>query len=90
MELNTGRVVISAAGHDKGGLFAVVKAEERCVYIADGKERKISRPKRKNIRHIRATLEVISPEEMTDKKLRRKLNELRKNVRQSGESESLV
>ena len=76
MEITTGRVVISSAGHDKGRFMLVVGADGDRILLADGKERKLEHPKKNNIRHIRATLCTIEPEGLTDKKLRKTLNEL--------------
>jgi ribosomal protein L14E/L6E/L27E len=53
--LRRAAVVRSAAGRDKGRLLAVVQAEKACVFVCDGKERPLSRPKRKNVRHIMPT-----------------------------------
>ena len=76
MEFASGMVVISSAGHDSGGWFVVTGADGRYVYIADGKERKLDSPKKKNIRHIRRTLHTICTQDLTDKKLRKTLNAL--------------
>ena len=76
MEITTGRVVISSAGHDKGRFMLVVGADGDRILLADGKERKLEHPKKKNIRHIRATERTIEPEGLTDKKLRKTLNEM--------------
>lgn len=75
MELVKGSVVRSAAGHDKGGFFAVVTLDGGYVYIADGRERLLSHPKKKNIRHIRPTKGIIDLEGITDKGLRNILKE---------------
>ncbi|MBS7370080.1 MAG: KOW domain-containing RNA-binding protein [Oscillospiraceae bacterium] len=74
MEISKGTVVISSAGHDKGQWFVVTGADGGYVFIADGKERKLLSPKKKNIKHIRVTSRVIPEGEMTDRKLRRALN----------------
>ena len=78
MEILTGRVVISSAGHDKGRFMLVVGADGDRVLVADGKERKLGHPKKKNIRHVRITESTIEPEGLTDKKLRKMLNEISK------------
>ena len=70
MKLLKGSVVRAAAGRDGGKYFAVVKAEEKYCFIADGKSRKLSAPKRKNIKHIRITDSMIDLNDITDKKLR--------------------
>jgi hypothetical protein len=45
-------LALSVAGHDKGRLYIVLERNETSVLLADGKRRKISAPKRKNIKHV--------------------------------------
>ena len=71
--IETGMVVISSAGRDGGGWFA----DGGYVYIADGKERRLLSPKKKNIRHVRRTGSRIELSGLTDKGLRRALRLLR-------------
>lgn len=75
MNLLQGSVIKSIAGHDKNCYFVVVKVEDGYVYIADGKERKLEKPKRKNIKHIMVTSKKFDYKDITNKKLRRLLNE---------------
>ena len=49
MDITTGMVIISAAGHDKGQWFLVTGVDGRYAYLADGKERKLAAPKKKNV-----------------------------------------
>lgn len=70
MEFETGNVVISKAGRDKGYFMAVVEANADTVTVADGKERPLSRPKRKNPKHLQKTNFKVDFEQLTDKKLR--------------------
>lgn len=77
MEIKTGSVIISSAGHDKGRFMLVVGADGGRVLVADGKERKLAAPKRKNIRHIQGTWGSIELEGLTDKKLRQTLIRMR-------------
>lgn len=65
-----GRVVTAAAGKERNGLFVVVDADEQYLYIADGRKRKLSKPKRKNPKHLRFTDLTIGMDQITDKKLR--------------------
>jgi ribosomal protein L14E/L6E/L27E len=66
-----GTVVRSAAGHDKNRFYVIVKSEAGYVWIADGKERKLEKPKRKNPRHVAFTNTVLELAEVTsNKKLR--------------------
>ena len=53
VKLLKGSVVRAEAGRDGGGYFAVVGFDEKYCFIADGKSRKLDKPKRKNIKHIR-------------------------------------
>ena len=52
MEITSGCVVRSRAGHDKGRVYAVVAVENGFASVADGGLRKLARPKRKNVRHL--------------------------------------
>lgn len=76
MNVLQGSVVKSTAGHDKGSYFVVLRTEDGYVFIADGKERKLEACKRKNAKHIEVTSSVIELHEITNKKLRKLLNEL--------------
>jgi ribosomal protein L14E/L6E/L27E len=53
-----GQIVYSKAGRDKGRAFAVVKSEGGYLYLADGKLRKIEKPKKKKIMHIQKTGDI--------------------------------
>ena len=70
MKLQIGSVVRANAGRDKEKFFVVTGKAEGYVLIADGKERKLAKPKRKNPRHISATGSMIDINDITDKKLR--------------------
>ena len=75
MKLLKGSVVRAAAGRDGGGYFVVTDADKKYCFIADGKSRKLVKPKRKNIKHIRVTDSMIDLNDITDKKLRNILKE---------------
>ncbi len=70
MKLQKGSIVKADAGRDCGGYFVVVLTEDDYCYIADGKSRRLEKPKRKNIKHIRTTNSVTDLNNITDKKLR--------------------
>ena len=75
--LEQGRVVRSLRGRDKGSLLAVMRVEGGRVYVCDGKERPIDRPKAKNIRHIELTAFTVTQEEMlANGRLRRALGRI--------------
>lgn len=71
-----GSVVKSLAGRDQGRYFVAVAAEDRFVFIADGKKHKLCSPKRKNVKHISPTCSEIDITGMTDKKLKKLLSGL--------------
>ena len=77
--LEKGQVVRSAAGHDKDSCYVVVRVEpDGFCAIADGKRRKLERPKRKNPRHLRPTREWVELTDIaSDRALRRLLASLR-------------
>lgn len=70
MKLAKGSVVKAEAGRDSGGFFVVTDVSEGFCSIADGRSRKLDKPKRKNIKHIRTTDSMIELNDITDKKLR--------------------
>ena len=70
--LERGTVVRSSAGRDKGSLLAVMQQEENRVFVCDGKERPIDRPKSKNIRHVQATGFSVTESELETKRALRK------------------
>lgn len=75
MDLKKGTVVISRAGRDKGHALAVVGTEDGYVLVADGKERPLARPKKKNPMHLAATNKTVEVESVSDKALRHSLRE---------------
>ena len=71
MTLKAGSVVYVMAGRDKHRFCAVVRLEPNEAFIADGRARKLEKPKRKNLLHLRPTKTVLEDAQMrTDKQLR--------------------
>ncbi|MFP4661210.1 MAG: RNA-binding protein [Halanaerobiales bacterium] len=60
-QYSLGEIVESRTGRDKGKYYIIVDIEEdnNYVYLSDGELRRIKHPKRKNIKHLRFTGEVI-------------------------------
>ena len=52
MNDTNGSIVLATAGRDQDGLFFVVGQADGFLLLADGKRRKLERPKRKNPRHL--------------------------------------
>ena len=49
-------VVISTAGHDKGEIFYVIATDDQFLYLANGKDRTLDKPKRKKRKHVQKVL----------------------------------
>ena len=77
-DMKKGMVVISKSGRDKGRSFVVFETDDRYVWLADGKLRKIEAPKKKNIKHLQKTNMFIEIESITgNKSLNKRLLQLR-------------
>ena len=80
-DLTIADVVKSTAGRDEGYLFYVLGTDGAYLLLADGKMRRIEKPKRKKIKH---TVKVLRSETRVAEKLRlgdKVLNsELRKDL----------
>ena len=71
-----GRIVCSRAGRDKGSFMVVVGEEEGALFVCDGKERPLEKPKLKNPKHLAVTNTILKKEQfLSNKSLRRALNE---------------
>lgn len=77
MNIVKGSVVKSLAGRDQDRYYVAVSVEDRFILVADGKWHKLDSPKKKNVKHISPTGMTIAAENMTDKKLRKLLFELK-------------
>lgn len=66
----TGQIVRSLAGHDQGSLYYVVGEEGEYLLLANGKQRKVSSPKRKKLRHTETLGALSLKTELTDGRLR--------------------
>jgi ribosomal protein L14E/L6E/L27E len=75
VNIQIGSPVIGLAGRDKGSLFVAVGISGGFVYIADGRKRKLEKPKRKNVKHISPVGTPIEVGGLTNKSIRRLINE---------------
>lgn len=77
MQIKQGMIVNSDAGHDQNRFYIVVKVDCEYAYIADGKRRKLEKPKRKNFCHLKKTNTILNVElYQSNQKIRRVLHEL--------------
>lgn len=51
-EYGTGCLTRSLAGHDKGTYYIIVREDAHYVYLADGRLKPVSKPKRKKKMHV--------------------------------------
>ncbi|OPZ93348.1 MAG: 50S ribosomal protein L14e [Firmicutes bacterium ADurb.Bin419] len=88
MNLTLGQIVYSKAGRDKGNKFIVVDIiDEAFVMISDGDLRRIENAKKKKIKHLENTGEVIlSLSDKLEKKVRVSNSEIRKALSDKDEA----
>lgn len=68
----------SKAGHDKGSLYLIVKAEPEYVYLADGRRRPLSKPKKKKWKHIQIIKQMPehwNPDQKNDDDIKRAIKQ---------------
>ena len=88
MRFEKAQIVRSLSGHDSGALFCVMDMDGDRLLLADGKRRRVSSPKRKNVRHVASvgswehpTLEKVrAGQQIGDRELRAVLAEIRDNM----------
>ena len=85
MDIARSDIVKATAGRDRGKLFFVLAVEGEYLLLADGKTRRLERPKRKKRKHVvfQARYDCRTAEKIRDGE---KLNnsELRKTLAQFG------
>ncbi|MGN0497780.1 MAG: hypothetical protein ACI4F6_01745 [Acutalibacteraceae bacterium] len=69
MDFERGLVVRAKCGRDKNRFFVVISCEREYAYIADGKTRRLEKPKRKNLKHLFVTDTVIPESSLNTNKL---------------------
>lgn len=88
MEISKSDIVLSAAGHDAGKLFYVIDTDGVYVSLVNGKDRKVEKPKRKKLKHVRKVLrpdsilaaKIRSGEKILNSELRRELAEISRQI----------
>lgn len=74
MDIVKGSVVRAKAGRDKDSYFVVLDVLDKFALIADGKSRKLEKPKKKNLNHLEATKTVITQNLETNRKIKKALS----------------
>ena len=55
-DINISDVVVSTAGRDSGEWFYVISEDPIFLYLANGKDRSLDKPKRKKRKHVQKVL----------------------------------
>ena len=66
--MKIGQIVFSKAGRDKGKALSIISSDASGVFVVDGKERPLERPKLKNPKHLVITGYCLSEEEYRSNK----------------------
>ena len=81
MDIVKSNIVKSTAGRDEGDLFFVLDTQEEFLLLADGKSRRVEKPKKKKRKHVSFAGEshsvvadkIRSSEKITNSELRKAL-----------------
>ncbi len=74
--LSAEQIVLSLKGHDQNRFFVITKVEDGFCWVANGKQRPLEHPKRKNPRHLQATGHTMALAGLSNRQLRRGLRQL--------------
>ena len=66
--MKIGQIVFSKAGRDKDKALTVISSNDSEVFVVDGKERPLERPKLKNPKHLKVPGYCLSEEEYRSNK----------------------
>ena len=80
-DINISDVVVSTAGRDQGEWFYVIDADPIYLFLANGKDRSLDKPKRKKRKHVQKVLrsetrvaaKLLSGDKVLNGELRRDL-----------------
>lgn len=99
MSCQAGMIVRVNAGRGAGRFLLVTAVDGKDLFLADGEGIKLSKPKRKNPKHVQATKQIVPLDGLTDAALRKvlalmqpehiaqsRLNETRKEVTEDVEA----
>lgn len=77
MSIVRGSIVRAKAGREKDGFFVVLSVESGYAYIADGRTRKIEKPKKKKLIHLSPANKVYEGSFETNPQIKRILNDFK-------------
>ena len=71
LEYQIGQVVYSKSGHDQGDVQMICAIEGDYLLLADGRRRKLEKPKRKKKKHVQLIKESFDIQGATDVDIKR-------------------
>jgi ribosomal protein L14E/L6E/L27E len=82
--IDVGDLVLNLNGRDAGGYYLVLGADGAYLTLADGRSRKLEKPKRKKAKHVRrvfrsgdrTAVKLRNGERVTNAELRRAIEEI--------------
>ncbi len=82
LKTHIGEFVYVIAGRDKGKCFIILSADDKYVYLCNGKGRKVTTPKKKSVKHISFTGEksdfikgkAFENKEITNNEIKREIS----------------
>lgn len=88
MDIHPGEFVYATKGRDMGKCFIVITAKDNYLYLCDGKNRKVSNPKKKKIKHVESTgvydefivNRLLGENELTNKEVRYSLSKFKSDT----------
>lgn len=90
-------IVFSLAGHDRGRAYIVLKTDGAFALLIDGRTRKLTNPKRKNLKHLclgkAGTAELaewLTAGKATDSAIRKELAKFRSEAGMTEEGRQFV
>lgn len=74
--MKAGSIVVATAGKDRGRQFLVLEVKDGMAYIANGRRRKVQKPKKKSLKHLKLidTSDAILQGEVTNRILRKTIS----------------
>lgn len=81
-QYRVGNLAKSLAGHDKGKIYMIIRETEEMVYLADGKNRPIERPKCKRKKHIQPIYQMELLEYQAGKSQTEQNEAIKRTIRQ--------
>lgn len=70
-----GMLARSKCGHDAGTVYVIIETDRSCVYLADGRIRTMSNPKKKKKKHVQLIYSQYDITGATDVSIKRFLKE---------------